>query len=107
LISPKKDPLQLCFSSLEKVLEIDQVFYSMGAWDPFLPHIVPINWVFPLEYDLVVCNTLSHRICELSSPTFMDVGFPSDEAILEAILEAMIIDFRPPPKLEYFLVGYQ
>jgi hypothetical protein len=62
----------------------------------------PSNMVFPLEYDIVVCETSSPSICELLSLDFMDVEFPSDEAILEA----MILDFRPLPKLETLQVDY-
>jgi hypothetical protein len=102
-ISPEKDPLQLCSPSRDKVSTIDQVFYLMGAWEPLLPPIGLSNLVFPLESDLVVCKTSSPGICELLSPGFMDVEFPSDEAILEA----MIMDLRPPPELEALLVGYQ
>jgi hypothetical protein len=56
-----------------------------------------------LESDLVVSKTSSHGICELSSLGFINVEFPLDEAILEA----MIMDIQPPPKLEALIVGYQ
>jgi hypothetical protein len=75
----------------------------MEAWEPLLPLIGPSNLVFPLESNLVVCNTLSPGICELLSPDFMDVELCSDEAILEA----MIMDLQPPFELEDLLVGYQ
>jgi hypothetical protein len=91
------------FSFSRQGLKIDQVFYPMGAWEPLLPPIGPSNLVFPLESDLTVCETSSPGICVLSSPSFMDVEFPSDEAILEA----MIMDFRPLPELETLQVGYQ
>jgi hypothetical protein len=42
--------------------------------------------VFPLESDLAICKTSSPSICVPSSPDFMDVELPSDEAILEAMI---------------------
>jgi hypothetical protein len=99
----RRNPLQSCFPSRDKVLTIDQVLYPMGACDPSLPPFVLSNYVFPLESDLFVCKTLSPGICVFSSPSFMDVEFPSDEAILEA----MIMDFRPLPELENLQVCYQ
>jgi hypothetical protein len=60
------------------------------------------NMVFPFESDLTFCNTLIPGICVLSSLDFMDVDFPSDKAILEA----MIMDIRPPTELENLQVGY-
>jgi hypothetical protein len=65
---------------------------------PGLPLWASSNPEFPLESDLIVCETSSLGICELSSPSFMDVEFPSDEAILEA----MILDFRPLPELKLY-----
>jgi hypothetical protein len=59
--------------------------------------------VFPLEFDLTVCETSSPGVGESSSPNFMDVEFPSDEAILED----MIVDFRPLPELETLQVVYR
>jgi len=55
--------------------------------------------VFPLESNLTFCETSSPGIGEFSSPSsfdFLDIEFPSDEAILEA----MIMDFQPLPELE-------
>jgi hypothetical protein len=68
-----------------------------------LPPFVLRDLAFPLESDLIVCKTSSPSICVLSSPSFMDVEFPSDEAILEA----MIMDFRPLLELETLQVCYQ
>jgi hypothetical protein len=102
-IASEKGYLQLCSPSRDKVSTIDQVLYPMGACKPFLSPLGLSNLVFPLESDLVVCKTSSPGICVLSSPGFMDVEFPSDEAILEA----MIMDLRPPPELEALQVGYQ
>jgi len=45
--------------------------------------------LFPLESDIIFCETSILGICESSSPSFMDVDIPSDDAILEA----MILDF--------------
>jgi hypothetical protein len=61
------------------------------------------NLAFPLEFYLLMCETSIHGVCELSSPCFMDVEFPPDEAILEA----MILDFRPLPELKNLQVDYQ
>jgi hypothetical protein len=58
----------------------------MGAWEPFVPPIGRSNLVFPLESHLAICKTLSHGIFELSSPSFMDVELPLEEAILEAMI---------------------
>jgi hypothetical protein len=88
-IASEKDPLQSCFPSRDKVSTIDQVLYPMGACEPLLSPFGLSNLVFPLEFDLTVCETSSPGICESSSPNFLDVEFPSDEAILEA----MIMDF--------------
>jgi hypothetical protein len=102
-IASEKDPLQSCFPSRDKVSTIDQVLYPMGACEPFLSPFGPSNLGFPLESDLTICETSSPGIGESSSPNFLDVEFPSDEAILEA----MIMDFRPLPELEALQVGYQ
>jgi hypothetical protein len=75
----------------------------MGKWEPLLPPIGLSNLAFPLESRLTVCETLSPGICLLSSPRFMDVELPPDEAILEA----MIMDLQPPPELKYLQVGCQ
>jgi hypothetical protein len=79
------------------------VLYPIGACKPFLSPPGPNNMTFPLEFDLVVCKTLSPGICELSSPCVMDVEFPSNEAILEA----MIMEPHPLPELKNLQVGYQ
>jgi len=70
---------------------------------PWPPPMGQSNLAFALEFDFVVCETLSHGICELLSPSFMDVKFPS----YEAILEAMILDFQPLHELETLQVDYQ
>jgi hypothetical protein len=75
----------------------------MGAWEPFLPPIGLSNLVFPFESHITICETKGHGICVFLSLGFMDVEFPSDEAILEA----MIMDPRPLLELKYLLVGYQ
>jgi hypothetical protein len=75
----------------------------MGAWEPLLPPIGLSNLVFPLEYYLTDCEASSPGICVLSSPTFMDVELPSDEAILEA----MIMDFQTLCEMETLHVCYQ
>jgi uncharacterized membrane protein len=61
----------------------------MGEWEPLLPPIGLSNMALPLESHIIVCETLSPSIYVLSSLNFMDVEFPS----YEAILEAMIMDF--------------
>jgi hypothetical protein len=63
------------------------------AWDPLPPPMGSSNLAFHLESDLVICETLSLCICDLSSPGFMDGEFPSNKAILEDA----ILDFQPPP----------
>jgi hypothetical protein len=78
-------------------------FDERPTWNPWTPPMGPINSVFPLESDLVVCKTSSPGICELSSLGFMDVELPS----YEAILEDMIKDFRPLPELENIQFYYQ
>ena len=75
----------------------------MGACDPSLLPFVMRDCVFHLESDLAICKTSSPGICVPSSPDFMDVELPLDEAILEA----MIMDFQPLPKLENLRVGYR
>jgi hypothetical protein len=75
------------------VLAIDHVTYPMGRRYPLVSHIGLRDLDFSLESDLTVCETSSPGICESSSPNlhdFLDVKFPSDEAILEA----MILDGR-------------
>jgi hypothetical protein len=59
--------------------------------------------VFPLESHITICDTSSLGICVLSILRFMDVEFPLDEAILEA----MIIDLRPPPEPKALRFGFQ
>jgi hypothetical protein len=59
--------------------------------------------VFPFESDLTFCETLSPGLYVLSSPSFMNVEFPSDEAILED----MIMDIQPSIELEDLQVGFQ
>jgi len=75
----------------------------MGACEPFLSPFAPSNLVFPLMFDLIVYETSSPSIRVSLSPSFMDVEFPSDEAILED----MIMDILPLPKLKTSQVGYQ
>jgi hypothetical protein len=82
---------------------INQVLYPMGACDPLLSPIGLSNLAFPLEFDLTIGETSSHGMCAPSSPDFLDVELPSNEAILEA----MIIDFIPPPELESLQMTYQ
>jgi hypothetical protein len=89
--------------SRDKVLIIDRVLYSMGGCDPFISPFGQINIVFPLEYDITICNTSSPGIFVSTSLNFLDVELPLDEAILEA----MIMDFQPLPKLENLRVGYR
>jgi hypothetical protein len=86
------------FGSPKLVLDTSEMiaFERRTAWEPWPPPMGPSNMMFPLESYLVIFKTLSHGICETSSPSFMDVEFPSDEDILEA----MILDFQPLPKLE-------
>jgi hypothetical protein len=73
------------------------------AWYPWPPTMGSSNLTFPFDSDLIVFDTLSSGICELLSPDFMDVEFPLDEPILEA----MILDFRSLPKIETLQVDYQ
>jgi hypothetical protein len=54
------------------------------------------------ERDFLSIFNSSLGICVFSIPGFMDVDFPSDKAILEA----MIMDLRPPPQLKNLQVGY-
>jgi hypothetical protein len=87
-IASEKVSLQLCSPSRGKVSTIDQVLYPMGEFNPFLSNIGLSNLLFPLEFDLTVCETLSPSIYVLSSPVFMDVELP----LYKVILEAMIMD---------------
>jgi hypothetical protein len=82
-IASEKDPLQSCWPSRDRVLVIDQVLYPMGACEPLLSPFGSSNLAFSLEYDLIVGETSSPSICVSLSPCFLDVEFPSDEAILE------------------------
>jgi hypothetical protein len=102
-ISPEKRYLESCWPYLDKVFPIDQVLYPMGSSEPLLSPFIPSNMVFPLEYDLTICETSRLGICVLSRPSFMDFEFPSDEFFLEV----MIMDFQPLSELEDLLVGYQ
>jgi hypothetical protein len=61
----------------------------MGVCEPFLSLFGSSNLVFTLDFDLTSYKTLSTGICASSSPNFLDVELPSDEAILES----MIMDF--------------
>jgi hypothetical protein len=88
--------LQLQSPSRDKVSKIDHVLYPIGSCNPFLSPLGQSNLVFPLESNITICETPSTGICVLSSPSFMDFEFSSDKVILEA----MIMDLRPPPELE-------
>jgi hypothetical protein len=68
----------------------------MGLGELLLSPFFLSNLEFPLELDLTICEISSHSNYLLSSPNFMDVDFPSDEAILED----KIMDFQPLPELE-------
>jgi hypothetical protein len=61
----------------------------MGESELFLSPFGPCDLDFPLESDLPICKTLSPGICVLSSLRFLYIEFPSNEAILEA----MMMDF--------------
>jgi hypothetical protein len=102
-IAYEKGSLQSCFPSQDRVSTIDHVVYPMGKGDLLLSPFVPSDLDFSLESDITICKTSSPGICVMSSLGFMDVEFPSDEAILEAL----ITDFRPLPELETLQVGYQ
>jgi hypothetical protein len=78
-------------------------FDKRPTWKPLLRPIGPSNMVFSLESDLVFCETSSPGICELSNPNFMEVELPSNGAILEA----MILDFRPLLGMETVQFDYQ
>jgi hypothetical protein len=82
----EKGYLHTCFPSQEKVSIIDYVIYPMGAHEPFLSPIGLSNLTLPLEYDLIVCETLSHGIGDSLSLDFLDNELPLDEAILEAAI---------------------
>jgi hypothetical protein len=69
------------------------MLYPIGACNAFLSPLGSSN----------IYKTSSPDICVLWSPSFMDVYFPSDEAILEAV----IMDHRTPLELEDLQVGYQ
>jgi hypothetical protein len=58
--------VQSCFPSRDMVLEIDQCFYPMGAWDPFLPPLDLSDLDFPFESDLVVCISSRPYACDSS-----------------------------------------
>jgi hypothetical protein len=75
----------------------------MGACDASLSHFGLSDLEFPLKSDLTIYETLIPGMRALSSPDLLDVEFPSDEAILEA----MIMDFWHPPVMETLQVGYQ
>ena len=93
-IASRKEPLQSCFPSQDKVSKFDHVIYPMGEREPFLSPIGPSDFEYLIESDIIFSETSSPRICESSSPSlhdFLDVKFPSNEAIIEA----MIIDGRP------------
>jgi hypothetical protein len=89
-IASEEGYLQSCLPFRYKVLVIDHVVYSMGKWEPFIPLIDPSNLALSLESDITICVFLS--------PGFMDVEFPSDKAILEA----MTMDPRPLSKMELY-----
>jgi len=95
--------LQLCPPSRDKVSTINHMLYLIGACKDFLSPLAPNNMEFSLDSNLVVCKTSIPGICVLWSHGFMDVYFPSDDSILEA----MIMDHRTPSELEYLHASYQ
>jgi hypothetical protein len=102
-IGSEKGYLQSCLPSRDKVSVIDRVLYPIGACKPLLSSFDQSDLEFPLEFNLTLCKTSIPDICVLSSLGFMDVEFPSDEAILEV----MIMDVRNLSELEYLHVDYQ
>jgi hypothetical protein len=72
------------------------VLYPIGAGEILLSPFGLSNMMVPLDFDLTICETSIPSNYELSSLSFMDFEFPLDEVILEA----MIMDLQPPPKLE-------
>jgi hypothetical protein len=108
--------VQSCFPSRELESAIDPLVYPMGAWEPLHPPFGPSGLEYPSESDLVVCRSSSPCACDSSlidsvnpgqnlhhhmeygqftSPfgtvdphlcDFSNFEFPSDEAILKAML---------------------
>jgi hypothetical protein len=58
----------------------------MGACEPFLSPFFPNTLALPLESNLTICERSSSSIFVLSSLDFLDVEFPLDEDILEAMI---------------------
>jgi hypothetical protein len=78
-------------------------FDRRPTWEPWPPLMVPSNIVFPIEPNIVICETSISGICDFLRPGFMDVELPLDEAILEA----MILDSRLPLELKTLKFDYQ
>jgi hypothetical protein len=88
-ITSRKEPLQSCLPSRDKVLTVDYVVYPMEAWEPLLSHLGLRYFEFPLESNITICETPSTGICESLSPSsrdFLDVELPLDKAIIEAMI---------------------
>jgi hypothetical protein len=78
----------------------------MGAHEHFLFPIGLGHFGFSFEYGITICGTSSLGIGESSSPSsydFLGVELSLDETILEA----MIKNFIPLPKLEYLQDSYR
>jgi hypothetical protein len=59
-----KEPSHSCFPSQDRVSTIDKVIYPMGERYPLLSPIVPRDYVFLLEFDLIVCGFSCLGTCE-------------------------------------------
>jgi hypothetical protein len=119
-IDSKKKLVQSCLPSRDLVSTIDSLVYPMGAWEPLLPPLGPIDIESLFESDLIVGRSSSPHACDYSlidstscgqnlhrhmeygqfiscfgtvDPRlcdFSDFELPSDESILEAMIMVYI-----------------
>jgi hypothetical protein len=62
------------------------VLYPIGACEHLISLIGLSYLRFSFESNIIVCETSILGIFASSSPDFLDVEFPSDEAILEDVI---------------------
>jgi hypothetical protein len=63
-ISPEKELVHSFFPSRDLVLEIDPLFYPMGACEPLLLPLGPSDLKFPFDSDLTICRSSSLFSCD-------------------------------------------
>jgi hypothetical protein len=56
-IASEQEPAKSCFPSRDLVSTNDPLFYPMGAWEPFLPPLVPSELESLYKFYLIVCRS--------------------------------------------------